>query len=167
MLTKPRTILVLVGIFLAGAVSGVFLAPLIRIHRPPAPHAPRPFLVRTMARLEEKLQLTPEQRKQVEVLAQQAGLELGKLRRESWQASVKTIQRLNEGIAAILTPEQKVQFDAYQREQHERLRKRQMDRDGRYGLRGDDLPPPPPPGVGPHREGPGEGPPSPPPGEEE
>lgn len=163
MLTKPRTILVLVGIFLAGAVSGVFLAPLIRIHRPPAPHAPRPFLVRTMARLEEKLQLTGEQRKQVEVLAQQAGLELGKLRRESWQASVKAIQRLNEGIAAILTPEQRVQFEAYQREQHERLRKRQMDREGRYGFRGDA----PPPGSGPHPAGPGEAPPAPPPAEEE
>jgi len=164
MLTKPRTILVLVGIFLAGAVSGVFLAPLIRIHRPPAPHAPRPFLVRTMARLEEKLQLTPEQRKQVEVLAQQAGLELGKLRRESWQESMKTIQRLNAGIAAILTPEQRVQFEAYQREQIERLRKRQMDREGRYGFRGD-APPPPPPGSGPHPAGPGEAPP--PPAEEE
>ena len=166
MLTKPRTILVLVGIFMAGAVSGVFLAPLIHFRRPHTQHAPRPFLVRTMARLEEKLQLTPEQRKQVEVLAQQAGLELGKLRRESWQESVKAIQRLNAGIAAILTPEQKVQFESYQREQHERLRKRQMDREGRYGLRSD-APPPPPPGSGPHPAGLGDGAPASPPAEEE
>jgi Spy/CpxP family protein refolding chaperone len=166
MLTKPRTILVLVGIFLAGVVSGVFLAPLIHFRRPPAPHAPRPFLVRTMARLEEKLQLTAEQRKQVEVLAQQAGLELGKLRRESWQESVKAIQRLNEGIAAILTPEQKVQFESYRREQHERLRKRQMDREGRYGFRSD-VPLLHPKGHGPHPASPGDGAPASPPAEEE
>lgn len=144
--TKARTILILAAIFGAGLASGVLLAPVLHGRdRPPA--APRHFVDRTLDRLEQKLRLTPEQRIQVRELAKESGIELGKIRRDSWQESMKAIQRLNEKIAALLTPEQRVQFDEFQREQFERLRRRQTDREGRYGFRGDAPPPPagPPP----------------------
>jgi Spy/CpxP family protein refolding chaperone len=158
--TKARTILILAAIFGAGLASGVLLAPVLHGRdRPQA--APRSFVDRTMDRLEQKLRLTPEQRMQVRELAKESGVELGKIRRDSWQESMKAIQRLNEKIAALLTPEQRIQFDDFHREQFERLRRRQMDREGRYGFRGDG-PPPPPDGPPPPADG-GAGLPPPPP----
>lgn len=145
--TKARTILILAAIFGAGLASGVLLAPVFHGRdRPQA--APRHFVDRTMDGLEQTLRFTPKQRMQVRELAQESSIELGKIRRESWQENMKVIQRLNEKIAALLTPEQRVQFDEFQREQFERLRRRQADREGRYGFRGD-APPPPPAGPPP------------------
>ncbi len=162
MITKARTVWILTGIFLAGLASGFLLAPLVP-GRGPAPRTPRPFIDRTMERLEEKLSLAPEQRAKVVELLRESGVELGKIRRDSWLESMKAIQRLNEKIAALLTPEQRVQFDAFQSEQLERLRRRQMDREGRYGFRGDG-PPPLPTGIAPPSGGTQEAlPPTPPP----
>lgn len=148
MITKARTISILAGIFLAGVASGVLLAPLVHHRGPPQPAAPRPFIERTMDRLQQKLQLTPGQKTQIEALMRDSGVVLGKIRRDSWQESMKEIQALNEKIAALLTPEQRTQFTAFQQEQFERLRHRQMEREGRYGFRGDG-PPPLPDGLPP------------------
>ena len=149
MLTKPRTILILVGIFLAGGVSGVFLAPLFHSHertRSPLRHT---FAERHMGRLEKVLELTPEQRAQVEVLVQRTGEEMAKLRRDSLRDGFQRMKALNDKIAALLTPEQRVKFENFQREQMERLRRNQLERDQRHSRRrgepaaDDDRAPPP------------------------
>lgn len=146
MLTKPRTILVLLCIFLAGAVSGVFLAPLV--HRPGHERRmPRAFHERNMDRLEHALALEPAQRADIEALMRATGEELAALRRDSWRDSLQRIRAMNTKIAARLTPEQRVKFEAFQREQLERLLRRQSERDQRRGHGRGDLPPPPPEGA--------------------
>lgn len=166
MLTKARSISILSGIFLAGMATGVFLAPFFHHRGPSQPAPPRPFIERTMDRLQQKLDLTPEQKVRIEALMRDSGVVLGKIRRDSWQESMKEINLLNEKIAALLTPAQRVQFTTFQQEQLERLRHRQMEREGRYGFRGDG-PPTPPEGLPPlPPEGAAQPPPPPPPPEQ-
>ena len=164
MLTKPRTVLVLTGIFVAGAVSGVFLAPVLRFHAH-APMQPRPFQERNMERLEQALELNSEQRTKVAELMRQTGLEFEKRRRAAWIDNTKLIDDLNAKISAVLTPEQRVKFEAFRKAQLERLFRRMDARDPRHRFgpgerrprgqmprddgRPDELPPPPPEGMPP------------------
>ncbi len=150
MLTKPRTILILVGIFLAGGVSGVFLAPFVRPREQRQPPPPQVFFERHRERLEKALDLTTEQRAQVAVLLQQTSEEMTKLRHESLRDGMQRMKALNGKITAILTPEQRVKFEKFQRDQLERMQRHQMDRDQRHPRRpgerapSGDMPPPPP-----------------------
>lgn len=141
---KPRTLLVLIGIFLAGAVSGALLA--LRLgppgHKPPAER--RPFAERTMARLDEVLVLSPEQRPQVEAILRNTGDELSKMRRESWRLGAEAISKMNTQIAPLITPEQQPKFAAFLAEQEERMRRNQAERDKRGRLGREGQPPPPP-----------------------
>lgn len=143
MLTKPRTILFLAGIFLAGAVSGVFVAPLVH-GRDRGRLPPRAFHERNMERLERTLELTPEQRTQVDLLLRETGDRLAKMRRESLREGFEQIRAMNVKIAALLTPEQRTKFEAFQREQLERINRHQAERDQRHGRNPADGPPPPP-----------------------
>ena len=169
MLTKPRTILVLSGIFLAGAASGVFLAPLLHRSGGHDRRTMQAFHERNMERLERVLSLTPEQRAQVDKLMRDTGQELAKQRRESWVGSTRKIEELNAKIEAVLNPEQRKQFEVFRKQQQERFHRRMQERDQRLGPhRPGDAPPPPvgmEPGAGmPPPEGmpPGELPPPPP-----
>lgn len=163
MFTKPRTILVLAGIFVAGAVSGVFLAPVLRFRGHATMH--RSFHERGMERLERALDLTPAQRSQVAELMRQTGLELEKQRREAWSGSAKLLDELNAKIAAELTPEQRVKFENFRNAQRERLQRRFGDRDPRRHPSPGSMPPPgdapPPDGMHPDADRHGEFPPPP------
>ena len=153
MLTKPRTILVLAGIFVAGAVTGVFLAPLVRWH---GPHRPplQAFHERNMHRLEQVLDLNAEQRIAVDKLMRETAQELATQRRESWQANTRKLQEMNAKIEALLTPEQRKRFAVFRQEQIERLNRRLGERLPRHmqvpdGMRPEGMPPPPPEGMAP------------------
>jgi Spy/CpxP family protein refolding chaperone len=155
--SKPRTILILVGLFLAGAASGVFLALRLAPEERSRLHERRPYLERNLGRLDEALAFTPAQRAKVEEVVRATGEELAKLRRESRLATMQQIRAMNAQIEALLTPEQRVKFSAFQREQFERLRHRQTERDQRHRPAhpgeapplppdsSDEVPPPPPP----------------------
>jgi len=167
MLTKPRTVLVLTGIFFAGAVSGVFLAPLVHWrgpHRPPQ----EAFHERIMQRLEQVLDLDAEQRSAVDKLMRETAQELAAQRRESWQANTRKLQEMNSKIEALLTPEQRKKFEVFRQEQLERLNRRMGERVPRRmqvpgGMPHEGMPPPP--DLMPREDGrPGEMPPLPPEG---
>lgn len=163
MITKPRTVLVLAGIFIAGMASGVFLAPVVNPLLHPRNHSRsnRPsFTERNMQRLEAVVTLTPEQRVQVEVLMRATDDDLWKMRRESWRVTSERMDRLNAQIAALLTAEQQVKFDEYSQAQAELIRQKMAEREARRSRRDAGGPPPPPPPPGP-----GEPPPPPPPSE--
>ena len=144
MKTKPRTILILAGLFLAGAASGALVA----LRMAPRGHDRLPdrrqFIERTLTRMDQAIAFTPVQRPQVEALMRSTGDELSKLRRESWRATALQIREMNKRIAALLTPEQQAKFATFQREQFERMRRHQLDRDpqGRPRRSGE-MPPPP------------------------
>lgn len=136
--TKPRTILILVGLFLAGAASGALVA-LRLCGRPPQR---LPFAERNMERLEHILGLTPEQRSKIEVIVRTTSDEMWKLR----HAGAAELGKMNAQIEVLLSPEQKTKFAVFQMEQAERMRRRMAGREqhGRPGSEG--RPPPPPEG---------------------
>lgn len=147
MLTKPRTVLVLTGIFFAGAVTGVFLAPLVRWHGPRRPPL-QAFHERNMQRLEQVLDLNAEQRIAVDKLMRETAQELATQRRESWQANTRKLQEMNAKIEALLTPTQRRKFEVFRQEQLERLNRRMGERVPRRmqvpgGMRHEGMPPPP------------------------
>jgi hypothetical protein len=164
MLTKPRTVLVLTGIFFAGAVSGVFLAPLVHwrgTRRPPQ----EAFHERIMQRLEHVLDLNAEQRVAVDKLMRETAQELATQRRDSWQANTRKLQEMNAKIEALLTPEQRKKFGVFRQEQLERLNRRMGERGPRRMQAPGDMHPEgllPPPDRMPREDGrPGEMPPPP------
>ncbi|HLP06576.1 MAG TPA: hypothetical protein VK178_00315 [Opitutaceae bacterium] len=120
---KPRTILILVGIFLAGAASGMLLP--WRVFPPPGSkhQGPRPKMVRILERIKEELELTPEQRPQVEAIIRESSEKLEGLRRESFKVGAAEIEAMNARIQALLTPAQREKFAELQREQRERMRR--------------------------------------------
>ena len=142
--TKPGTILILTGLFLAGAASGAFLALRLAPEGRGSQQERRPFLERNLNHMEEVLAFTPEQRLQVEALMRATGEDLTKLRRESRRETVQQIRAMNARIDTLLTPEQRVKFAAFQKEQFERLQRRQAERDQRRRQARAGEPPPPP-----------------------
>lgn len=150
---KPRTVLILAGIFLTGAASGALLA--LRVARPDRGRPPErhQFMERNWDRLDRVLAFTPEQRPPVEALLHATGDELGKLRRESLRTGAEEICKMNAQIEALLTPAQKAKFQTFQREQAERMRRHQSEHEPRSGPRRSGESPP---------ESPREGPPPPP-----
>ncbi|MFT3828655.1 MAG: hypothetical protein QM691_03015 [Opitutaceae bacterium] len=146
---KPRTILILVGIFLAGIASGVLLP--WRVFPPPSarPQSPKPKFLRILERMEEKLDLTAEQRPQVEAIIREGSEKLEGLRRESFKVGAAEIEAMNAKIQALLTPAQREKFAEFQREQRERMRRFEREPFGPHHEGGprDGAPPmPPPPG---------------------
>ena len=140
--TKPRTLFILIGLFLAGAASGAFLA--LRLAHSGHDRSPeqRPFMERNCERMDRAIDFTSEQRPQVEALMRTTGDELAKLRRESRETTVQQIRSMNAKIEAMLTPGQRVKFEAFQKEQFERMRRHQLERDHRGHPRSGDAPPP-------------------------
>jgi Spy/CpxP family protein refolding chaperone len=141
--TKPRTILILAGLFLAGAASGAFLALRLAPQGHGRAQERRPFMERNMERMDRALAFTPEQRPQVEAVMRATGEELAKLRRDSREVTFQRIRSMNAKIEAMLTPAQSAKFADYQKEQFERMRRHQVERDQRGRSRSGDAPPSP------------------------
>jgi hypothetical protein len=110
------------------------------------------FPERQVDRLSSVLELTSAQREKILEITRQAGAELDRLRRESWAETQQRVQKMNEAIRAVLTPDQLPKFDAFRKEQSERMHRFFPDRrDGRrwpprneHGPGGSPPPPPPP-----------------------
>jgi Spy/CpxP family protein refolding chaperone len=109
--------------------------------RPAAWRAPSPdqYGTRLMERFIEQIQPTPEERAKIRPLVDQAAENLRHLRRDTANRAESILVRLDEQIAAVLTPEQRARFnqtvnrwrEAFQRfnrDMQQRWRERQEDR---------------------------------------
>lgn len=142
MKTRPRTILILVGIFVVGAATGVMLAWRVLPPWSMRPRTPRPMMSRMIERLDSNLELTKEQRSGIEAILKESFTTLDRMRRESFENGETVIKAMNAKIDALLTPEQRAKFEQLQREQEERLHRQQLNRDPFGGPRGNNgLPP--------------------------
>jgi Spy/CpxP family protein refolding chaperone len=123
-MNKPwKLILLLVGIFVAGGATGVFLT--VRFGRQwivkrTAPEQWAPMHLRL---LEERLDLTHEQVEQLKPIVRRNMEELGRMRAQSMSEGRAVMERMQREIAEKLTPEQRVKFDELNREMRERFRK--------------------------------------------
>src|SRR6478736_415912 len=123
-MNKPwKLILLLVGIFLAGGVTGAFI--MMRAGRSLFAGRPMPdqWAPMHLKRLTERLDLKPEQTEELRPIVKQHMEELSHLRAQSMAETKAVFERMQREIEAKLTPEQRVKFDQMNKEMHERARK--------------------------------------------
>jgi Spy/CpxP family protein refolding chaperone len=113
--------LVFVAIFVTGVVTGAFVMLSVVKHRaqknaPPAAIAV-PFNPQVLRRFAEQLDLTREQRDQLRPIIMQYAEELRVLRREDDYA----LQRMEEDVDKVLTPDQRVKLGKLKDEQRARV----------------------------------------------
>jgi Spy/CpxP family protein refolding chaperone len=132
-----QIILATVAIFVAGLVTGGATA--FGVVRWVARHGrmnpaqmPSPWWVRPnkgpqqfgpqlMRSFENRLDLTKEQRDQIGPIVKRTVQELGRQRHEVQLTSALAIERMQDEIAAVLTPEQRVKFEDLISQQRARL----------------------------------------------
>lgn len=164
MTDKPwKLVLLLTGIFLAGAVAGGFVTLEVgkgMLRKRMAPEHWGPARLKT---LERELDLSPRQVEQLKPIVRRDVEDLNRLRQQGFQETRRILERMERDIAAILTPEQKAKFEKFNEERRERARRmfEQQRRErsekgerrgpppGEPGPRGDAPPPPPPADKGP------------------
>src|SRR5579863_2526184 len=133
-----QVILATVAIFLAGLVTGGATAlgavRWINHHRRAAQgDGTGPFGMRApslqpiaigpqiMRGLEGQLDLNAEQRLRIEVIVRRTAWQLGRQRREAQLTSALAMERMQDEVAALLTPPQREKFDDLIRLQRQRL----------------------------------------------
>jgi Spy/CpxP family protein refolding chaperone len=135
-LSQWKVALYLAAIFCAGGVSGWFLAAKAtkqKMFGPP----PRAKEVATSWRdhLHARLNLTPDQARKIDAIIEQTSNEM----ESSYDAHVKCIRQVvssrNAQIMAILTPQQRRQFEALEKERQETWRAKSKRGDWRRGSR--------------------------------
>ncbi|MGI8889437.1 MAG: hypothetical protein ACR2G0_01455 [Chthoniobacterales bacterium] len=116
-----RITLYAVLIFLAGAITGAFVAPLFGRHfmRPPDP---RQMSEHMMARLKSGLHLTGAQAEQIRPLLERTGKNLETIRRETTRQVLDRVALTNKEVLALLTPAQQIEFNKMENEHRQRLR---------------------------------------------
>jgi len=144
---KPwKVVFAFVGIFIAGAVFGEFFSlrlggRILRMERPelhgggsgpqnpqeagqprpPAPMAAAWQAPQLMRRFTERLDLTPEQKEQIRPVIQRAADDFRRQTATNLREHAIIMQRLQEDIAKVLTPEQQARLEKMEQRQHELL----------------------------------------------
>lgn len=121
--TPWKLVLVLVGIFVAGGVTGSFLT--LRFGRDWVVKRPGPdqWAPNHTKRLTERLSLEPEQAEQVRPIVRRYMEELSRVRNESMTTTKAVFERMEREISEKLTPEQRVKYDELNKEMRERAKK--------------------------------------------
>lgn len=141
-MNKPWKVwLVLVGVFLAGAVAGGFTALWAAKKLVPKRGGAEHFVQMHLQRLSRELQLTAQQRAEVETILKETSDELRTLRREI--SAIST--RMDARIEPLLTPEQRTRFEQIQKQWRERMKWRSAPSSRGEGRSGPPGEPPPPP----------------------
>jgi Spy/CpxP family protein refolding chaperone len=123
-----KVILVLVGIFAAGGLTGSFVTQ--KFFRGKISHRPAPeqWAPRHLQRLVGRLDLTPEQQEEIRPIVRRHMEQLRQVRSESVAASRKVFETMQREIGEKLTPEQRVKFEQMNRDTRERVKKMHSER---------------------------------------
>jgi Spy/CpxP family protein refolding chaperone len=115
--------LLLVGIFLAGAVTGGMVTKGYLRKEIAKRFAPEQMGKDRLAKLTKRLDLTPEQVEQIKPILQRDTAELIRTVRTSFAESRRIATRMDREISAVLTPEQKAKFDKMIQERRQNVRR--------------------------------------------
>lgn len=122
--------LVLVGIFLAGGITGAFAAREARewfFKRP----GPEQWAPTHLKRLTDQLKLPEDQAEKIRPIIRRHMTEMGKLR-ENWLTETKEIRdRMEREVGEQLTPDQRARYEQINRAQREKEKKLFLDRNTR------------------------------------
>lgn len=118
-----RVVLYAVLIFLAGAVTGAFVAPIVgrTFMRPPRAEEMSEHI---MDRLRSRLSLTDSQVAEIQPLVQKTGTDMETIRRETMQRVLHRLDETNRKILAFLTPAQQIEFKKMEAEHREHMARR-------------------------------------------
>jgi Spy/CpxP family protein refolding chaperone len=111
-----------IALFLVGVAVGALGANVVNRHRM---HV-APFGLGThviAAELQRRLDLSPDQRRQLDAILADSHRETIALWREVRPRAVAVVERAQNRIAQILTPEQRREFERFRSERHEHLRR--------------------------------------------
>ncbi len=117
---RKAAIAYLVATFLAGAVVGAALGYFRGrqpVFRPPSPDA---MLEKSRTRLITDLALTPEQLQKVDPILKERAAALKKARDESMQKFRTLMDQYHQRVAALLTPDQQVKYEARRQEREKK-----------------------------------------------
>lgn len=123
-MTQPwKVVLVLIGIFLAGAVTGGLVV--ARFGRELIAHRPMPdqWAAVQLRRLAERLDLTPQQQEELKPIIRRNMEELRKLRNYAMSESRTVFERMQREIREKLTPGQRAKYEQMQKDFRERARR--------------------------------------------
>lgn len=149
-MNKPwKVIIVLLGIFAAGGVTGGFVT--LRVCKNKVLNRPVPeeWAPKHLKRLVDRLALTPEQQEQVRPIVRRNMEQLNRIRNQSMAETQTVVEGMQRDISAQLTPEQRTKFEQMNRELREaREARERVEREKRMNLDRTlgDRPPPKPPG---------------------
>jgi Spy/CpxP family protein refolding chaperone len=133
-----RVIFAFAGIFVAGVVAGVLVAPRIfnqfAERRPPIQRS-QPLGPQLFRQFTEQLNLTPEQREKIKPIELRVTEDLRRLRRETQHNTDLALQHMQDEISEVLTPEQRTRFQERIAQSRERIQNKLQDLEGR-GRRG-------------------------------
>ena len=123
-LGKRKLAAYVLAIFLAGAGSGALIAWQVCRRIPVTPLPPAEIGARLRARFQSQLALTPEQVQKIDPMIDQAMRRLEAIRQETAGQVFANVSNLHEQMLTVLTPEQKVRFEALEQERRAYLRQK-------------------------------------------
>jgi Spy/CpxP family protein refolding chaperone len=122
-----KLIILLVGIFLAGAGSGALVA--MRVPRHPQSNQPPPsaelWSSKHMKRIIEDLELQPAQVEKIRPVVDGRMLELFNLRARYLDNNHALREVMEREVAEFMNPEQRAKYEKMNREYHERTRRQE------------------------------------------
>jgi Spy/CpxP family protein refolding chaperone len=114
-----KVIIVLIGIFAAGGVTGGFITLRVTQNRILNRPVPEEWAPRHLKRLAERLDLTPEQQDQIRPIVRRNMEQLGRVRNQSMLETQTIVEAMQREISGKLTPEQRSKFEQMNRELRE------------------------------------------------
>lgn len=138
MMNKPwKVIIVLIGIFAAGGVTGGFFT--LRVCKNKLLNRPVPeeWAPKHLKRLVDRLELTPVQQEQIRPIVRRNMEQLNRVRNQSLAETQTVVEGMQRDISEKLTPEQRTKFEQMNRElreareareKHEREKRMNLDR---------------------------------------
>ena len=120
-----KLVLALVGIFVAGVVTGTFVT--MRVGREMMAKRPMPeqWAPQRLKQLAERLELTPAQLEQLRPVMRSNMEELNRLRSYAMQGTRGILERMQRDIMEKLTPEQRAKYEQILREEREKREARE------------------------------------------
>ena len=130
-ISKWKLVLYLAAIFAAGGVSGWVVAAKTTKEKIFSPPAPKEISSHFCDRLFSKMNLTPEQSQKIKEISDRYAKEVDNVRDEQGRRIRQAANNRNAQINAILTPEQRTQFEEIERERRESYRNRDKEKRSR------------------------------------
>lgn len=121
---RSTALAAVIALFLVGVLVGVLGTHVFYLRQVRQPGGMAALGSRYLAaELDRRLELTPEQRGEVDAILADAAREAGEIRREMTPRMLEILERAHRRIAAELSPEQRRELERFRRQRGARVRR--------------------------------------------